>query len=230
MNADGGPTESATPPWILERDGSAGWVLSSLANDIVRSPDAMLLDETGASLPEGVVGPMLTVGHGTIRVHLPVIGTWPLDRTDPTRIVAELRRLSEACHGDASHEMELLPFMRAAVALAVADGTMPEDAIVSDGCHLVEVCIDTQTSAPMLYVAVEGDGGSDFFRMAAPKGPDMPAWRVPCRIDERQDGSTLHVVMTFAITDADGITSDDVRVDSMDVLRIATMRRKVDAA
>lgn len=230
MNTDGNPEGPAKPPWILENDGSAGWVLNSLANDIARDPDAMLVDGTDASLPEGVIGPMLTVGHGTIRVHLPVIGAWPLDGTDPTGVVAELRRLSKACHGHESHEEELLPFMSAAVALAMADGTMPENATVSDDRHVVEICIDDETSEPMLYVAVKNEGESGFSPIAAPKGADMPTWRIPCRIDERQDGSTMHVVMTFAITDTDGITSEDVRVDAMDVLRIATMRKEVEAA
>jgi hypothetical protein len=209
------------PPWLLEPDGSAGWILREIANRIVKDPTAMVAGTSPELLSQGIVGRMTTIRHGNLKVHLPTIEGWTVDTSNASDIVSTLRELSDACHGYGSHRLDLHPVVTNAVMNAIVSGVMPDGVVTDDGCHTVELCVDETTSQPVLYVAITRHGEDDMVPIPITRAPGMPAFRIPCMMHERQDTDMLVLTMCFAVNDTDGIVFDDVKVDAMEVLRFA---------
>jgi hypothetical protein len=213
-------------PWSLEPDPSCGALLSTLCKRIAASPSETVYG-VSEDLNAGLTGPMLTVRHGDLQVHLPVIDGWPLRRLSPQEIGATIDDIADACFGDGDHQTAILPYVVAAVTIAVGEGTMPEDADATSGGYAVELCMDGESDRPALHVRTLVDGEEDMAPLPRPEGPGVPFVPIPCDIQELHSSGSdvLSVLMCFHCNDSSGVLCEDVRVDAMDVLRMTAQRR-----
>lgn len=175
-------------------------------------------------LAGGLAGPMLTVRHGDLQAHLPVIGGWPLRRLSPEGVAATLAEVADACLGDEDHETAMLPYATAALAAAIAEGTLPDTAVSPDGLYTVEVCMDGEADRLALYV---GDGPEQV-RIPSPHGPAVAPARVPCAVHEISSDTSdvTSIAMTYACTESEGVVCENVRTDPMEILRTGAARSR----
>lgn len=118
--------------------------LRSMADSIRRDPMGfrcgVILDGVGAART-------IQIGHGSSRISIPVFDEWPLSDLSPHGMSSLLDELHRDCArraGDVNAQSaELEPMASYALALAVAQGNLPEDfPYETDGSVEIEVCIE----------------------------------------------------------------------------------------
>lgn len=214
--------ELMPPPWALDPSSHFGNILNTFANMIEANPSETVYGVSD-DLQGVLSGDMLTIRHSDLRLSLPIIGEWPLRRLSISDIVATIRQISDACLGDEGHEEAILPYVTHAVTRALAEGTMPKEAVHREGRFTVEFCMVDEDAGPSLYVETTLGDRYDMVEVPVPNKDEIPHPPMPCALHFVDTGNNAHtaIAMMFSCTESDGIVCEDIEIDPMQVLRTA---------